>query len=1570
MKKASGDDVEVEIVETGKRMVVTKDDMQKMNPPKYDKQEDMADLTCLNEASVLHNIKERYYSGLIYTYSGLFCVVVNPYKRLPIYTEKIIEIYKGKKRHEVPPHVFAITDIAYRSMLQDREDQSILCTGESGAGKTENTKKVIQYLAYVAASKPKGSSHAPTSGELEQQLLKANPILEAFGNAKTVKNDNSSRFGKFIRINFDASGYIAGANIETYLLEKARVIRQAEEERTFHIFYQLLAGCDPELKKKFILEDPKAYTFLSYGNTTIPGTDDAEEFGLTMEAMRIMGIAEEDVSSICKVISSTLLFGNMAFKQEGDSDQAILPDDTVAQKVAHLLGINVNEMIKAFLRPRIKVGRDYVTKAQTKEQVEFAIEAISKATFERLFKWIVHRINRSLDRTKRQGASFIGILDIAGFEIFELNSFEQLCINYTNEKLQQLFNHPMFVLEQEEYQREGIEWKFIDFGLDLQPTIDLIEKPMGIMALVDEECWFPKATDKSFVEKMVTSHAQHPKFVKGDFKATADFSVLHYAGQVNYSAAQWLMKNMDPLNENIVQYLQASQDPFVCHIWKDAEIVGMAQQAMTDSQFGRVTRKGMFRTVSQLYKEQLSKLMVTLRNTNPNFVRCIIPNHEKKAGKINAPLVLDQLRCNGVLEGIRICRQGFPNRIPFQEFRQRYELLTPNVIPKGFMDGKKACEKMIEALELDPGLFRIGQSKIFFRAGVLAHLEEERDLRITDLVVKFQAYCRGLLARRNYVKRTQQLNAIRILQRNCAAYLKLRNWQWWRLYTKVKPLLQVTKNDEKVMQKEVELKEITEKLQHHEQEVANLDKQYQQALEEKNILAEQLQAETELCAEAEEMRVRLAARKQEMEEIIHDMEARIEEEEEKVLKGSDEKKKLQQHVQDLEEQLEEEESARQKLQIEKVQVEAKMKQLEEQIIASDDYKEKFGKEKKGLEEKLGDVSATLAEEEEKAKHLLKLKAKHESTIGELEDKLRKDNQQKQELERSKRKIETELGDMREQVSEKKQQVEELQLLLGKREEEVANSMMKVDEEAAGRANALKALREVETQLSEVNEDLEAEKEARNKAEKQKRDLNEELEALKNELLENLDVTAAQQELRTARERELANTKKSLEEAITNHEQTMTDMRHKHSSELASLNNQLDSLKKSKAQAEKGKAQLEAELADLATELKSITGNKQEAERKRKQLEGQVGELNARLMESEHRGTEAQEKLGKILNEMESVAGQLREAELKAAQASKSSEQLDNQLADMTQTLEDETRQKLAANSKLRALEQEKEHLLEQLDEEESKSKTIEKNLSIATTQLQDARKKAEEESENVARLEENRKKMLKDLEELQHRNDELQMTNEKLDKSKKKVSAELDDANIELDTHRSKVMELEKKQRNFDKILAEEKLNAERISTERDNAERDAREKETKLLNLNRSIEDIQASLDESERARRQLQVELDDLINTQGHADKNVHELEKAKRQLEQELADQKMRLEVNMQALKTQFERDLAAKEEAGEEKRRGMAKQLRDLEAELDEERKQKQTAVNAKKKLETDYKDLESTMDMNNKLKEDA
>ncbi|XP_054088736.1 myosin heavy chain, non-muscle isoform X2 [Zeugodacus cucurbitae] len=1639
IKREHGDEVEVELAETGKRMMVLRDDIQKMNPPKFDKVEDMAELTCLNEASVLHNIKDRYYSGLIYTYSGLFCVVVNPYKKLPIYTEKIMERYKGIKRHEVPPHVFAITDTAYRSMLQDREDQSILCTGESGAGKTENTKKVIQYLAYVAASKPKGAGAGPhpaliislqvsakrsykikcnvhsvsdsvyvknesqkdvpkmkentgcrclmSKGELEQQLLQANPILEAFGNAKTVKNDNSSRFGKFIRINFDASGYISGANIETYLLEKSRAIRQAKDERTFHIFYQLLAGASPEQREKFILDDVKSYPFLSNGSLPVPGVDDFAEFQATVKSMNIMGMTSDDFNSIFRIVSAVLLFGCMKFRQERNNDQATLPDNTVAQKIAHLLGLSVTDMTRAFLTPRIKVGRDFVTKAQTKEQVEFAVEAIAKACYERMFKWLVNRINRSLDRTKRQGASFIGILDMAGFEIFELNSFEQLCINYTNEKLQQLFNHTMFILEQEEYQREGIEWKFIDFGLDLQPTIDLIDKPGGIMALLDEECWFPKATDKTFVDKLVSAHSMHPKFMKTDFRGVADFAIVHYAGKVDYSAAKWLMKNMDPLNENIVSLLQASQDPFVVNIWKDAEIVGMAQQALTDTQFGARTRKGMFRTVSHLYKEQLAKLMDTLRNTNPNFVRCIIPNHEKRAGKIDAPLVLDQLRCNGVLEGIRICRQGFPNRIPFQEFRQRYELLTPNVIPKGFMDGKKACEKMIQALELDTNLFRVGQSKIFFRAGVLAHLEEERDYKITDLIVNFQAFCRGYLARRNYQKRLQQLNAIRIIQRNCAAYLKLRNWQWWRLYTKVKPLLEVTKQEEKLVQKEDELKQVREKLDVLAKNTQEYERKYQQAVEEKTTLAEQLQAEIELCAEAEESRSRLMARKQELEDMMQELEARIEEEEERSLALGAEKKKLELNIQDLEEQLEEEEAARQKLQLEKVQLDAKIKKYEEDLAVTDDQNQKLIKEKKILEERANDLSQTLAEEEEKAKHLSKLKAKHEATIAELEERLHKDQQQRQESDRSKRKIETEVADLKEQLNERRIQVDDMQTQLAKREEELTQTLMRIDEESAAKATAQKAQRELESQLAEIQEDLEAEKAARAKAEKIRRDLGEELEALKNELLDSLDTTAAQQELRSKREQELATLKKSLEDEAVNHESFLSEMRHKHSQELNAINDQLENLRKAKAVLEKSKGTLEAENADLATELRSVNSSRQENDRRRKQAESQIAELQVKLAEIERARSELQEKCTKLQQEAENITNQLEEAELKASAAIKSASNMESLLTEAQQLLEEETRQKLSLSSKLRQLESEKEALQEQLEEDEEAKRNYERKLAELTAQMQDIKKKAEEDADLAKELEEGKKRLNKEIEALERQVKELIAQNDRLDKSKKKIQSELEDTTIELEAQRTKVLELEKKQKNFDKILAEEKAISEQIAQERDTAEREAREKETKVLSLTRELDEAYDKIDDLENKRKVLQNELDDLANSQGTADKNVHELEKAKRALESQLAelkaqneeleddlqlteDAKLRLEVNMQAMRSQFERDLQAKEEQAEEKRRGLIKQIRDLEAELDEERKQRTAAVAAKKKLEGDIKELETTMEMHNKVKEDA
>ncbi|NWS89817.1 MYH10 protein, partial [Toxostoma redivivum] len=1594
IKEEKGDEVLVELAENGKKALVNKDDVQKMNPPKFSKVEDMAELTCLNEASVLHNLKDRYYSGLIYTYSGLFCVVINPYKNLPIYSENIIEMYRGKKRHEMPPHIYAISESAYRCMLQDREDQSILCTGESGAGKTENTKKVIQYLAHVASSH-KGRKDHNIPGELERQLLQANPILESFGNAKTVKNDNSSRFGKFIRINFDVTGYIVGANIETYLLEKSRAVRQAKDERTFHIFYQLLAGAGEHLKSDLLLEGFNNYRFLSNGYIPIPGQQDKDNFQETMEAMHIMGFSHDEILSMLKVVSSVLQFGNISFKKERNTDQASMPENTVAQKLCHLLGMNVMEFTRAILTPRIKVGRDYVQKAQTKEQADFAVEALAKATYERLFRWLVHRINKALDRTKRQGASFIGILDIAGFEIFELNSFEQLCINYTNEKLQQLFNHTMFILEQEEYQREGIEWNFIDFGLDLQPCIDLIERPAnppGVLALLDEECWFPKATDKTFVEKLVQEQGTHSKFQKPrQLKDKADFCIIHYAGKVDYKADEWLMKNMDPLNDNVATLLHQSSDKFVAELWKDVDrIVGLDQvTGITETAFGSAykTKKGMFRTVGQLYKESLTKLMATLRNTNPNFVRCIIPNHEKRAGKLDPHLVLDQLRCNGVLEGIRICRQGFPNRIVFQEFRQRYEILTPNAIPKGFMDGKQACEQMIRALELDPNLYRIGQSKIFFRAGVLAHLEEERDLKITDIIIFFQAVCRGYLARKAFAKKQQQLSALKILQRNCAAYLKLRHWQWWRVFTKVKPLLQVTRQEEELQAKDEELMKVKEKQTKVEAELEEMERKHQQVLEEKNILAEQLQAETELFAEAEEMRARLAAKKQELEEILHDLESRVEEEEERNQILQNEKKKMQGHIQDLEEQLDEEEGARQKLQLEKVTAEAKIKKMEEEILLLEDQNSKFLKEKKLMEDRIAECSSQLAEEEEKAKNLAKLKNKQEMMITDLEERLKKEEKTRQELEKAKRKLDGETTDLQDQIAELQAQIEELKIQLAKKEEELQAAVARGDEETVQKNNALKVIRELQAQIAELQEDLESEKASRNKAEKQKRDLSEELEALKTELEDTLDTTAAQQELRTKREQEVAELKKAIEEETKNHEAQIQEIRQRHATALEELSEQLEQAKRFKANLEKNKQGLESDNKELACEVKVLQQVKAESEHKRKKLDAQVQELTAKVSEGERLRVELAEKANKLQNELDNVSSLLEEAEKKGIKFAKDAASLESQLQDTQELLQEETRQKLNLSSRIRQLEEEKNNLQEQQEEEEEARKNLEKQMLALQAQLAEAKKKVDDDLGTIEGLEEAKKKLLKDMESLSQRLEEKALAYDKLEKTKNRLQQELDDLMVDLDHQRQIVSNLEKKQKKFDQMLAEEKNISARYAEERDRAEAEAREKETKALSLARALEEALEAKEEFERQNKQLRADMEDLMSSKDDVGKNVHELEKSKRTLEQQVEemrtqleeledelqateDAKLRLEVNMQAMKAQFDRDLQARDEQNEEKKRMLVKQVRELEAELEDERKQRALAVAAKKKLEMDLKDLEGQIEAANKARDEA
>ncbi|NXA72583.1 MYH1B protein, partial [Thryothorus ludovicianus] len=527
--------------EGGETLTVKEDQIFSMNPPKYDKIEDMAMMTHLHEPAVLYNLKERYAAWMIYTYSGLFCVTVNPYKWLPVYNPEVVLAYRGKKRQEAPPHIFSISDNAYQFMLTDQNCSALF--RENSVMKNE--------IGFCSKT-----------GTLEDQIISANPLLEAFGNAKTVRNDNSSRFGKFIRIHFGATGKLASADIETYLLEKSRVTFQLKAERSYHIFYQIMSNRKPELIEMLLITtNPYDYLYVSQGEITVPSINDQEELMATDSAIDILGFSADEKTAIYKLTGAVMHYGNLKFKQKQREEQAE-PDGTeVADKAAYLMGLNSADLLKALCYPRVKVGNEYVTKGQTVQQVYNSVGALAKSVFEKMFLWMVVRINQQLD-TKQPRQYFIGVLDIAGFEIFDFNSLEQLCINFTNEKLQQFFNHHMFVLEQEEYKKEGIEWEFIDFGMDLAACIELIEKPMGIFSILEEECMFPKATDTSFKNKLYDQHLgksnnfQKPKPGKG--KAEAHFSLVHYAGTVDYNISGWLEKNKDPLNETVVGLYQKS----------------------------------------------------------------------------------------------------------------------------------------------------------------------------------------------------------------------------------------------------------------------------------------------------------------------------------------------------------------------------------------------------------------------------------------------------------------------------------------------------------------------------------------------------------------------------------------------------------------------------------------------------------------------------------------------------------------------------------------------------------------------------------------------------------------------------------------------------------------------------------------------------------------------------------------------------------------------------------------------------------------------------------------------------
>ncbi|XP_071384454.1 myosin-7-like [Centroberyx affinis] len=1583
-----GDKVNAE-TEDGKSVTVKEVDVHPQNPPKFDKIEDMAMFTFLHEPAVLFNLKERYAAWMIYTYSGLFCVTVNPYKWLPVYDQSVVNAYRGKKRTEAPPHIFSISDNAYQYMLAGKENQSVLITGESGAGKTVNTKRVIQYFASIAAVSGKKEATTDKKGTLEDQIIQANPALEAFGNAKTIRNDNSSRFGKFIRIHFGVSGKLSSADIETYLLEKSRVTFQLKAERDYHIFYQILSQKKPELLEMMLITtNPYDYQYISQGQTTVASIDDAEELMATDDAFDVLGFTQEEKNGIYKMVGAIMHHGNMKFKQKQREEQAEADGTEDVDKAAYLMGLNSADLIKGLCHPRVKVGNEWVTKGQSVQQVYYSIGALSKSVYEKMFLWMVVRINQSLD-TKQPRQYFIGVLDIAGFEIFDFNTFEQLCINFTNEKLQQFFNHHMFVLEQEEYKKEGIVWEFIDFGMDLAACIELIEKPMGIMSILEEECMFPKASDATFKAKLYDNHLgktanfQKPRVIKG--RPEAHFSLVHYAGTVDYNIGNWLVKNKDPLNETVVGLYQKSALKLLALLF-----AGYAGADSESGAGGGKKKKGSsFQTVSALHRENLNKLMTNLRSTHPHFVRCLIPNETKTPGAMENPLVMHQLRCNGVLEGIRICRKGFPNRIQYGDFKQRYRILNPNAIPEGqFIDNKKAAEKLLGSLDIDHEQYRFGHTKVFFKAGLLGVLEEMRDDRLTLIITGIQARARGILARFEFQKIVERRDALLVIQWNVRAFMGVKNWPWMKMYFKIKPLLKSAETEKEMANMKEEFLKLKEAYAKSEARKKELEEKMVSLLQEKNDLQLQVQTEQDNLSDAEERCEGLIKSKIQLEAKSKELTERLEDEEEMNAELTAKKRKLEDECSELKKDIDDLELSLAKVEKEKHATENKVKNLTEEMAALDEIIAKLTKEKKALQEAHQQTLDDLQSEEDKVNTLTKAKAKLEQQVDDLEGSLEQEKKIRMDLERAKRKLEGDLKLAMESIMDLENDKQQMEERLKKKDFEISQLNSKIEDEQVMSAQLQKKLKELQARIEELEEELESERAARAKVEKQRADLARELEEISERLEEAGGATAAQIEMNKKREAEFQKMRRDLEEATLQHEATAATLRKKNADSVADLGEQIDNLQRVKQKLEKEKSELRLELDDVVSNMEHIVKSKTNLEKMCRTLEDQMTEYRTKAEEGQRTINDFTMHKAKLQTENGELARQLEEKDSLVTQLTRGKQSYIQQIEDLKRQLEEEVKAKNALAHAVQSSRHDCDLLREQYEEEQEAKAELQRSMSKANSEVAQWRTKYETDAiQRTEELEEAKKKLAQRLQDAEEAVEAVNAKCSSLEKTKHRLQNEIEDLMVDVERSNAAAAALDKKQRNFDKVLAEWKQKYEESQTELESAQKEARSLGTELFKLKNSYEESLDHLETMKRENKNLQEEISDLTEQLGEGGKSIHELEKIRKQLEQEKAEIQaaleeaeasleheeskiLRAQLEFNQVKAEIERKLAEKDEEMEQAKRNQQRVVDTLQSSLEAETRSRNEALRLKKKMEGDLNEMEIQLSQANRQAAEA
>uniref|UniRef100_A0A673GBD4 Unconventional myosin-VIIa-like n=1 Tax=Sinocyclocheilus rhinocerous TaxID=307959 RepID=A0A673GBD4_9TELE len=741
-----------------------------MHPTSVEGVDDMIRLGDLSEAGLLRNLLVRHKQGSIYTYIGSVLVAMNPYQMLPIYTAEQVDLYHGRKLGELPPHIFAIADSCYYNMRRNKRNQCCIISGESGAGKTESTKLILQFLAAVSGQ----------HSWIEQQIIQANPVLEAFGNAKTIRNDNSSRFGKYVEVFFNKEGDIEGAHMEQYLLEKSRVCHQAPQERNYHIFYCMLSGMQSDHKKTLSLGDASQFKYLTEGDClTCDGRDDNDEFGRIHSALKILTFSDRDCWEIFKLLATILHMGNIDFQSTimNNMDSCDVMSSNNFSVTAKLLEVDDAVLEKSLTHRSFMTNREIVMKPLSSEQATDTRDAFAKAMYGRLFVWIFTKINSAIHKPQTDEPNYTrkstGLLDIFGFENFPQNSFEQLCINYANEHLQQFFVGHIFKLEQDEYSKEEISWKRIAFS-DNQKTLDLLAvKPLNILALIDEESTFPKGTDATMLNKMNKEHNGNKLYMSSKSNHGMQFGVKHFAGTVYYDCEGFLEKNRDSLSVDIMELVQKSSNKLLKQIFeketnknsvKDNNKINKILMTPKNSLRQVNDSRRQISTLSGQFRQSLDSLMKALSLCQPFFIRCFKPNDKKMPMVFNRELCMQQLRYSGMLETIKIRKSGYPIRHTFKDFLQRYRVLLktvhcdPNTEPAA-----NCCAAICRAMIKDEEDWKIGKTKVFLRDHHDSFLELEREQELYSKALIIQRVMLAHKDRANFVKKRR---AALVLQKN------------------------------------------------------------------------------------------------------------------------------------------------------------------------------------------------------------------------------------------------------------------------------------------------------------------------------------------------------------------------------------------------------------------------------------------------------------------------------------------------------------------------------------------------------------------------------------------------------------------------------------------------------------------------------------------------------------------------------------------------------------------------------------------------------------------------------------